>query len=210
MNRKSLPSIAIAMSVLLAALVFSGCGNSNSSSNAQRTIEIAVAFPADGTTSRKDEVSVRGTVTPADATVQVAGTQVTVKDGAFEAVVRLNMGLNTIDVVATKTGRDPATKSLEVKRGRTKAQIAKARKTKEIRAAKRRAAKRRAEAAAKVPESPKPPAEEDACDPNYEGACIPTGVGDLNCPDVNGSNFTVVGTDIYGFDRDGDGIACES
>ncbi len=48
------------------------------------------------------------------------------------------------------------------------------------------------------------------CDPNYEGACVPTGYGDVNCADVIGTDFYVVGEDIYGLDGDGDGIACES
>lgn len=48
------------------------------------------------------------------------------------------------------------------------------------------------------------------CDPNYEGACVPTGYGDVNCADVTGTDFYVTGEDIYGLDGDGDGIACES
>lgn len=47
------------------------------------------------------------------------------------------------------------------------------------------------------------------CDPNYEGACIPVGVGDIDCPEAPGSNFRVVGSDPHRFDADGDGVACE-
>jgi len=49
-----------------------------------------------------------------------------------------------------------------------------------------------------------------ACDPNYAGACVPAGVGDVNCPDVPGKDVRVVGEDVHGLDREGDGIACES
>jgi hypothetical protein len=55
------------------------------------------------------------------------------------------------------------------------------------------------------------------CDPNYAGACVPVdsdvdcGGGSGNGPSyVYAKNFRVVGRDIYGLDRDGDGIACES
>jgi beta-lactam-binding protein with PASTA domain len=47
------------------------------------------------------------------------------------------------------------------------------------------------------------------CNPNYSGACIPNVSYDLNCSDVSATNFHVVGYDQYGFDGDGDGIACE-
>jgi hypothetical protein len=50
----------------------------------------------------------------------------------------------------------------------------------------------------------------DGCDPNYEGACVPTGYGDVNCDDVIETDFDVVGYDVYGLDGDEDGIACES
>lgn len=56
---------------------------------------------------------------------------------------------------------------------------------------------------------------QDGCDPNYEGACVPI-ASDVDCAggSGNGPEFvqgpvTVVGTDIYGLDRDGDGIGCE-
>jgi hypothetical protein len=48
------------------------------------------------------------------------------------------------------------------------------------------------------------------CNPNYAGACIPNVPYDLDCSDVSATNFRVVGTDVYNFDRDGNGIACES
>lgn len=53
------------------------------------------------------------------------------------------------------------------------------------------------------------------CDPNYSGGCVPI-ASDVDCGGGSGNGpayfygtATVVGTDIYGLDRDGDGIACE-
>ncbi|MFN8445061.1 MAG: excalibur calcium-binding domain-containing protein [Caldilineaceae bacterium] len=54
-----------------------------------------------------------------------------------------------------------------------------------------------------------PPAQAD-CDPNYAGACIPNVSYDLDCPEVGVKDFQVVGYDHHRFDRDKDGIACES
>jgi len=48
------------------------------------------------------------------------------------------------------------------------------------------------------------------CDPSYPDFCLPPGIGDLNCPDIPYRRFTVVGADPHGFDRDRDGIGCES
>jgi len=47
------------------------------------------------------------------------------------------------------------------------------------------------------------------CDPSYPDFCIPPWPPDLDCKDVP-SNFRVVGEDPHGFDRDNDGIGCES
>jgi hypothetical protein len=44
-------------------------------------------------------------------------------------------------------------------------------------------------------------------DPNI---CIPRYPPDLSCPDIPNKNFKVIGSDPHGFDRDNDGIGCES
>ena len=48
------------------------------------------------------------------------------------------------------------------------------------------------------------------CDPSYPDSCIPSPPPDLDCPDVSQKRFTVSGSDPHGFDRDGDGVGCES
>lgn len=59
--------------------------------------------------------------------------------------------------------------------------------------------------------------ETQQCDPNYSGACVPI-ASDVDCGSGSGSGngpayvqgpVQVIGTDIYGLDRDGDGIGCE-
>jgi len=49
-----------------------------------------------------------------------------------------------------------------------------------------------------------------SCDPSYPDVCIPPYPPDLNCGDIGYSNFRVIGNDPHGFDRDNDGIGCES
>ncbi len=53
------------------------------------------------------------------------------------------------------------------------------------------------------------------CDPNYGGVCVPVS-SDVDCasgsgngPDYVQGPVYVIGDDIYGLDRDGDGVACE-
>jgi hypothetical protein len=58
------------------------------------------------------------------------------------------------------------------------------------------------------PATTQPPAQN--CDPSYPDFCIPPPPPDLDCADVNGSNFTVLPPDPHRFDREGDGVGCES
>src|SRR5215208_1717812 len=51
--------------------------------------------------------------------------------------------------------------------------------------------------------------EDAACDSSYPDFCIPPPPPDLNCDDVDDTNFEVVGSDPHGFDGDNDGIGCE-
>lgn len=48
------------------------------------------------------------------------------------------------------------------------------------------------------------------CDDSYPGVCIPPYPPDLDCGDIPERNFVVVGSDPHGFDREGDGLGCES
>ena len=51
---------------------------------------------------------------------------------------------------------------------------------------------------------------EENCDPSYPDVCIAPPPPDLNCDDVPYNNIRVDGSDPHGFDREGDGIGCES
>ena len=53
------------------------------------------------------------------------------------------------------------------------------------------------------------------CDPNYSGVCVPIAY-DVDCAGGSGNGpayvsgpVYVIGNDIYGLDRNGDGVACE-
>ena len=59
------------------------------------------------------------------------------------------------------------------------------------------------------------PALAAGCDPNYEGACVPI-ASDVDCAGGSGNGpayvegpVYVVGVDIYGLDRNHDGVGCE-
>ncbi len=65
------------------------------------------------------------------------------------------------------------------------------------------------------PAAPVPHKPAGSCDPNYSGACVPI-ASDVDCAGGSGNGpayvkgpVTVIGKDIYGLDRDGNGIGCE-
>ena len=60
------------------------------------------------------------------------------------------------------------------------------------------------------PPSPPPPGGCDRISYPDRDICIPLYPPDLNCPDIPYKNFKVTGSDPHGFDRDNDGIGCES
>jgi hypothetical protein len=56
---------------------------------------------------------------------------------------------------------------------------------------------------------------DEDCDPNYSGQCVPV-ASDVDCaggkgngPAYIGGPVYVVGSDVYGLDRDRDGVGCE-
>ena len=48
------------------------------------------------------------------------------------------------------------------------------------------------------------------CDPSYPDVCIDPYPPDLDCGEIQYANFKVIPPDPHGFDRDNDGIGCES
>lgn len=48
------------------------------------------------------------------------------------------------------------------------------------------------------------------CDPAYPTVCIPPPPPDLDCGDLSYRNFQVLAPDPHNFDREGDGLGCES
>jgi len=50
----------------------------------------------------------------------------------------------------------------------------------------------------------------DKCDPSYPTVCIPPPPPDLDCGDIPHRRFKVLQPDPHRFDRDRDGIGCES
>lgn len=53
-------------------------------------------------------------------------------------------------------------------------------------------------------------AQKGNCSPAYPGVCIPPPPPDLDCKDIKFKRFKVLRPDPHNFDRDGDGVGCES
>lgn len=62
---------------------------------------------------------------------------------------------------------------------------------------------------AQAPAPPVPLPAAAGCDPSYPDFCIPPGPPDLDCADVSGRRFTVLGPDFHRFDGNFDGVGCE-
>jgi micrococcal nuclease len=60
------------------------------------------------------------------------------------------------------------------------------------------------------PPPPTSPPADTNCHSSYPDFCIPPPPPDLDCKDISRKRFTVLPPDPHGFDRDKDGIGCES
>ena len=131
-----------------------------------------------------------------------------------------------LKAAADKAASDAAAKEAEAKAAQEQAaaesarQQAAAAESARQQAAAAEAARNQAAAAAaaakvQTPVRPVVPAAPSGCDRNYSGACVPI-ASDVDCaggsgngPAYVGGPVKVVGSDIYGLDRDGDGFGCE-
>jgi len=106
------PRLALAC---LLALACAGCGGS--SAPPRPAVRVSLDAPGDGAAVRADRVVVRGTVSPAGATVLVRGQAVPVDGGgAWSATIGLEAGTNVIDVLASAKGARAAMTALRVRR----------------------------------------------------------------------------------------------
>jgi hypothetical protein len=99
---------------LIALAAIAGCGGDDPPPPDPPAVRLTITSPADSTTVKEDSLELRGRVSPARASVEVAGKSTPVTDGAFATTVSLAEGLNVIDVAASMPGRSPAFAAIRV------------------------------------------------------------------------------------------------
>lgn len=113
-------SAAAAGSVAVVSLAaLSGCLGSTSTSTttvAAQPVVVQVASPSNGAVINASSVAIRGTVSPTNAVVQIAGQPAAVGNGVFTGSASLQQGKNTIDVIASAPGRSPGSTTLVITR----------------------------------------------------------------------------------------------
>jgi hypothetical protein len=103
---------AIALSVTVAA-----CGGSTTTTTTTTTggeVSVIVTSPTSGSVIAGNNVTVRGTVSPPNATVQVQGKPAAVGNGVFTASAELHGGKTTIDVIGSATGEVPGSTNVVI------------------------------------------------------------------------------------------------
>jgi hypothetical protein len=116
--RKLLPLMAFAGIVVgvISAAAIAGCGSGSGSKATGSSIQVQINAPSSGSVISADRTTVRGTVNPPTASVQIVGQQAQVGNGVFTGSVALHPGANTIDVTASAPGFAPTTTTVSVTR----------------------------------------------------------------------------------------------
>ena len=104
--------------IVLTAGGLLGCGGTTTtvSTVVKGQAVVQVTAPVSGTVINASSVTVRGTVSPPNATVQVAGTPAAVGNGVFTGTAPLGVGKTTIDVIASAPGLTPGSTSVVLTR----------------------------------------------------------------------------------------------
>ena len=99
------------------ASVAVGCGSAtttNVSSVGNGSVQVVVTSPTSGSVIAGNSVTVRGTVEPTDATVQVEGQSAAVGNGVFTGNATLHTGKTTIDVIGSAPNATPGSTSITI------------------------------------------------------------------------------------------------
>lgn len=114
---RGLRAASIVATVACASVV-AGCGSggtnptATSSASTNGSVSITVTSPASGSVVAAESVTVRGTVTPVTAKVEVNGHAAAAGSGAFAGVASLHPGQNTLNIIASAPGQAPGTTTL--------------------------------------------------------------------------------------------------
>jgi hypothetical protein len=106
-------------SIAVLATAIAGCGSSSTTTTNSAdsdAVTVTVTSPTSGTVINADNVTVRGTVTPTNAVVQIQGQPVAVGNGVFTGTATLHAGKTTIDVIGSAPGHTPDSASITITR----------------------------------------------------------------------------------------------
>jgi hypothetical protein len=99
--------------MLVAAIA--GCGSTTTTTTTTGgAVSVVVTAPTSGSVIAGNSVTVRGTVSPPTATVQVQGKPAAVGNGVFTGAAELHGGNTTIDVIGSAPGEVPGSTSVVV------------------------------------------------------------------------------------------------
>jgi hypothetical protein len=110
------------VAALAVAIAIGGCGStstrttSTTSAAGSGTVTVVVTSPTSGSVIAAEDVTVRGTVNPANAVVQIQGQPAVVGNGVFTGTATLHGGKTTIDVVGSAPGVTPGSTSIALTR----------------------------------------------------------------------------------------------
>jgi hypothetical protein len=94
-----------------------GCGSTTSTTTStvgSGAVAVVVASPTSGSVIAASNVTIRGTVDPTNATVQIQGQPAAVGNGVFTGTAALHPGKTTIDVIGSAPGMTPGSTSLTI------------------------------------------------------------------------------------------------
>jgi len=94
-------------------MALAGCGSSATKTpSGGGAVALNVTSPASGTVVSADNVTVHGTVTPGNASVQIQGQAASVGNGVFAGNASIHSGTNTIDIIASAHGYTPTSTTI--------------------------------------------------------------------------------------------------
>jgi hypothetical protein len=101
-----------AVAALAAALA--GCGSTTTNGADASVVSVVVTSPTSGSVIAANNVTLRGTVTPVNAVVQIQGQPAVVGNGVFTGTATLHAGKTTIDVIGSAPGHTPDATSITI------------------------------------------------------------------------------------------------